>query len=130
MAKKIYTINLPAMYADHHVIEVRRLLMDVPGVSDVYASSGFQVAEIETEDTVEETTLIEILEKAGYIGELAIDGEIEITAAEAGGKSKIFRHSAIYEQTSQAVSFTQVVPSGSKALWPCPGLGPITRVEE
>ncbi len=130
MAKKIYTINLPAMYADHHVIEVRRLLMEVPGVSDVYASSGFQVVEIEAEETVEEALLVKILEKAGYIGELPVDAEVEITAAESGGKSKEHRHSSLYEQTRQAVSFTQVVKSNGKALWPCPGMGAIKRIEE
>ena len=34
------------MYGDHHVVEVRRLLLEMPGVTDVYASSSFQVVEV------------------------------------------------------------------------------------
>ncbi len=40
-------IDVPAMYADHHVVEVRRILLDVPGVRAVYASSAFGVVEID-----------------------------------------------------------------------------------
>ena len=38
------TIDLPSMYGDHHVQEVRRLLFDLDGVEEVYASSAFQLA--------------------------------------------------------------------------------------
>ena len=41
---EVFNIDLPAMYGDHHVVEVRRILMDIPGVEDVYASSGFRAA--------------------------------------------------------------------------------------
>jgi len=41
-----FVINLPAMYGDHHVTEVRRILMGLPGVSSVFASSAFKSAEI------------------------------------------------------------------------------------
>ena len=40
-------IDVPAMYADHHVVEVRRILLDVPGVRAVYASSALGVVEID-----------------------------------------------------------------------------------
>ena len=33
---------LAALYADHHVIEVRRILLEVPGVDTVDASSAFR----------------------------------------------------------------------------------------
>ena len=39
-------INIPAMYADHHVQEVRRLLLEIAGIEDVYASSCFQTVEV------------------------------------------------------------------------------------
>jgi copper chaperone CopZ len=41
------TIDLPAMYADHHVVEVRRILFEIPGVKAVDASSAFQVVKVE-----------------------------------------------------------------------------------
>ena len=40
---KTLSLELPAMYGDHHVIEVRRILLEIDGVKDVYASSSFQV---------------------------------------------------------------------------------------
>ena len=42
-----FSLELPSMYGDHHVIEVRRILLDLDGVTDVYASSGFRVVEVE-----------------------------------------------------------------------------------
>ena len=130
MAKKIITLELPALYGDHHVTEVRRILLEIPGVQDVYASSGFQMAEVEVEDSVTEDALKTVLEKAGYLGELPVAEEIEVSPAEKGGKSALFRHSALYEQTREAVSFTQEVENPGKALWPCPGMGPIERMDE
>jgi len=38
-------LELPAMYGDHHVTEVRHILLGLDGVKDVYASSGFRVVE-------------------------------------------------------------------------------------
>ena len=130
MAKKTITLELPTMYGDHHVIEVRRLLLEIPGVEDVYASSGFQVAEVEVEDSVTEDALKKVLDEAGYLGELPVTEEIEASPVEAGGKSAFFRHSALYEQTRQAVSFTQETATSGKALWPCPGMGPIQKMDE
>ena len=43
---EVFTIELPAMYGDHHVVEVRRILLDITGVEAVYASRGFRAAEI------------------------------------------------------------------------------------
>jgi hypothetical protein len=36
------TLELPAIYGDHHVLEVRRILFELPGIEDVYASSNFR----------------------------------------------------------------------------------------
>ena len=40
------TIDVPRMYGDHHVAEVRRIFLAMPGVEDVYASSAFHVARV------------------------------------------------------------------------------------
>jgi copper chaperone CopZ len=40
------TFDAPALYADHHVTEVRRILLELEGVTDVYASSAFQTVEV------------------------------------------------------------------------------------
>ena len=43
--KKI-SLDLPTLFGDHHVTEVRRLLLELPGVAEVYASSSFQIVEV------------------------------------------------------------------------------------
>ena len=49
MKKKLF--ELPTLYGDHHVIEVKRLLSEIPGVLDIYASSAFQVVEVPYDET-------------------------------------------------------------------------------
>ena len=40
-------VDAPAVYPDHRVVEVRRVIHDVPGVRAVYASSASRVVEID-----------------------------------------------------------------------------------
>ncbi len=124
--KKI-SIDLPAMYGDHHVVEVRRLLLGQEGVADVFASSAFQVVEINFDDEkISEKQLEKVLGDAGYLGELAMPVEAGVAAQELGGKA-FFRHTAAYEQTRQVIGFSQKVPFAGRPLWPCPGFGPIQQ---
>lgn len=37
-------LNLPTLYADHHVMILREALLDVDGVKEVYASSAWKQA--------------------------------------------------------------------------------------
>jgi excisionase family DNA binding protein len=39
-------LNVPAMYADHHVIAVRNILTAMPGVADVWASSAWRQVQV------------------------------------------------------------------------------------
>lgn len=126
------TIELPTMYGDHHVIEVRRILLEIPGVEDVYASSGFQVVEVDYDP--EKTGAAEInakLEEAGYTQELSVAVETgEAAYKGSNGDSRgFFRHTAVYEQTQEGVSFTQQVSYAGRPLWPCPGMGVVKQVE-
>ena len=78
------TVELPSMYGDHHVIEVRRILLET--------------------------------------GEAAYKG--------SNGDSREFvRHTAVFEQTQEGVSFTQEVSYAGRPLWPCPGMGVVKQVE-
>jgi copper chaperone CopZ len=123
------TIELPAMYGDHHVVEVRRILLDLPGVKEVYASSAAHTAEItynHMEITKKELTAK--LDEAGYIGELPIPEETEVPATEGNGT--FFRHTQAYTQTGQTVSFAQQIGYEGRPLWPCPGMEPIKGIEE
>ena len=65
------TFNTPALFGDHHVTEVRRMLLSVPGVRDVYASSAFQIVQVEFDDQqVKHEDLLRVLENSGYLGEI------------------------------------------------------------
>jgi hypothetical protein len=44
------TFDTPALFGDHHVTEVRRILLETPGVKDVYASSAFNVVQVEFDE--------------------------------------------------------------------------------
>ena len=128
---EISEISVPAMYADHHVKEVRRILLELPGVEDVYASSAFKIVEV-TYDP-EQTSLEAIesaLDQAGYLGELPIPQESGKAVTEANGEGTYFRHTAAYAQTDQTVGFGQEVVIPSRPLWPCPGIGVIRTMEE
>jgi copper chaperone CopZ len=126
------TLDLPAMYGDHHVVEVRRILFQLAGVEDVYASSSFRVAEVTFDSDVVSREEIEAkLGEAGYLGELPIPEEIPSESAATGNGSKgFFRHTMAFESTNQVVSFGQTVNYEGRALWPCPGMEPITSMEE
>ncbi|MCB9420449.1 MAG: heavy-metal-associated domain-containing protein [Ardenticatenaceae bacterium] len=124
------TLELPSMYGDHHVIEVRRLLLDLTGVTDVYASSSFRVVDVTFDDTaVSPDQIRQVLEKAGYLGELPLPAETGKAATDEGEKP-FFRHTAAFEQTGQVVSFGQKVPYNGRPLWPCPGMGPVASKKE
>ena len=128
---KTITVELPAMFGDHHVTEVRRLIMEIPGVEDVYASSCFQVAEISFDESeASEDAIVAKLDEAGYIGELAVAVEKPGTRGENGDDPPFFRHSTQFVQTKQTVNFTQRVSYEGRPLWPCPGMGPVTKTQE
>lgn len=128
---KVLTLDLPTMYGDHHVTEVRRLLLEMPGVEDVYASSGFRIAEIQYDETTIDPESIQTkLDEAGYLGELPIPIERGALEERKNGDKPFFRHSAAYEQTGLSVGFAQNVPFAGRPLWPCPGMGPINKSEE
>lgn len=127
------TYETPALYGDHHVTEVHRILMELPGVVDVYASSAFQIVEVTYDpEKINDLEIAVKLDLAGYLGEWTMPIEAGATAyhAEAGLKP-YFRHTQAYEQTRQTVTFAQSVSNPNRALWPCPGMGVISKpVEE
>jgi copper chaperone CopZ len=102
-------IVVPAMYADHHVVEVRRILCDVAGVRDVYASSAFGVVEVDfdAEDTSAEA-LERLLDEAGYLSELPVpveSGEPPTDRTAMAGQYR--RHAAADAPSGSTVAFRQ-----------------------
>ena len=125
----ILTLTLSALYGDHHVTEVRRILLDIPGVEAVYASSCFQVVRVTYDPEQTNAALIGLrLHQAGYLENLRVPSEAGV-AAVADREATYFRPTAAYEQTGRVVGFAQNVPSTGNGLWPCPGMDAI-RAEE
>lgn len=140
---KTFSIDLPTMYGDHHVTEVRRLMLELPGVTGpkhglgVYASSCFQVIEVQYDETkLDPEEITAKLEEAGYLGDMQVPVEVGALSERENGDKPYFRNTAAYEQTgrtvsgSPVVSFAQQVPYVGRPLWPCPGMGPIHQSEE
>jgi copper chaperone CopZ len=121
-------LDLPAMYADHHVTEVRRILFSLPGIKEVYASSAFKVLEAAFDPTqVSADAIRKVLDEAGYLEVFAFTTE----SGEAGQNAPIyFRHTDTFDPGQKGVSFGQNVDYMGRPLWPCPGMGVIKRMEE
>ena len=124
------SFEAPALYGDHHVSEVRRILLEIAGVSEVYASSAFQTIEVTFDPEKIKAELIEArLQEAGYLGEVPMLLETGIAVERREGDG-VFRHTAVYETVKSTVSFAQRVDYSGRPLWPCPGLGPVKMEEE
>jgi copper chaperone CopZ len=129
MKTKIFEV--PTLYGDHHVIEVRRILLEIPGVIDVYASSSFQVVEVNYDETKVNDLEISIkLDQAGYLGEWTIPVEIGVLPQSESSLKPYFRHTEVYETSRQVIGFSQNVSYSGRPLWPCPGMGPSRDMEE
>ncbi len=125
---KRFSLELPTLFGDHHVIEVRRILLEMPGVEEVYASSAFHMVEVDFDpEKLTEADIQNKLETAGYLGELAVPAESGAAAYQQENGVTYFRHTAVYENTRQVVSFAQTVAYAGKPLWPCPGIGVVKR---
>lgn len=127
--KKV-VLEVPSLYADHHVTEARCILLELPGVKEVYASSAFHSLEVTFDaKKVDEAAIRQALEPTGYLNELPTPSEPGIAMTEDGGRMYA-RHTASYTQSGQAVSFAQLVGNPSNAAWACPGMGLLKTDEE
>ena len=60
-------LTLPSMWADHHVINVKRLLSPIAGVENVFASSAFKEVLVEFDAAkTSQAALVKVLTDAGY----------------------------------------------------------------
>jgi copper chaperone CopZ len=76
------TLDVPALWADHHVLRVRDVLVPMEGVEEVYASSAWkQVLVGYDEAKTDQSTIEAALAEAGYpvggdgVSELVKPGE-------------------------------------------------------
>ena len=126
------SFNVPAMYGDHHVLEVRSVLLSMTGVEEVNASSCFHAVEVGYDPTKVSIDGIEArLDEAGYLGELAIPVETGFAVTQEAERDKdiFFRHTTSFEKIGQTVSFAQNTGYAGRALWSCPGVGVIRKPE-
>ena len=125
------TFQVPALYADHHVTEVRKILLGLEGVVNVYASSAFQVVEVTYDETkINDLEIAVKLDDAGYLGEWSLPVETGAAVQTSEEQNPYFRHSVTYETTKQTVSFGHKVPYQGRPLWHCPGIGAVKMDEE
>jgi len=125
------TLNLPVLYGDHHITEVRHLLLSLGGVTDVYASSCFQLVEVTFDPaTIDPEAINAKLEDAGYLQELAFPTETGIAVSTQEESSTYFRHTAFDAPTGMTVGFVQQITFAGRPLWPCPGIGAIRPMDE
>ena len=76
--------DAPALYGDHHVSEVQRILKELPGVEDVYASSAFQAIEVSfDEKKITADKIATRLEEAGYVGDIPMLAEAGVAILSA-----------------------------------------------
>jgi copper chaperone CopZ len=125
------SLKLPVMYGDHHVTDVRRILLMLPGVQNVYASSAFQTVDVQFDPALMTEDQIKVaLGEAGYLGEMPVTVEPSTATVRGSGKNEHFRHTVSYEQTKQVVGFSQGIHYEGRPLWPCPGMGPVKNMDE
>ena len=123
------TFEAPALFGDHHVSEVQRILKELPGVEEVYASSAFQAIEVTFDESKTGADKISArLEEAGYLGEMPMLLETGVAVEKKEGDG-VFRHTATYETVKKTVSFAQNVQHQDRPLWPCPGMGAVAMDE-
>jgi copper chaperone CopZ len=130
---KTITLEVPAMYGDHHVMEVRRILLALPGIIDLYASSAFHLVEVQFDDTkITEDQINTLLGEAGYLDKLPMPAETgEAAHLRQGAAPTYFRHTQTFETMRDMVAFQQKVSYSGKPLWSCPGFGVIkSKMEE
>ena len=121
--------EVPTMYGDHHVLEVRRILLEMSGVENVLASSSFHAVEVNYDaGKVNPEALEAKLNEAGYLGELDVPYENGIAVSQDAKKdaSIFFRHTTAHTQVQETVGFGQDAAYTGRPLWPCPGVGALT----
>ena len=60
-------LEIPRMYGDHHAMAVRQMLVQTPGIKDVWVSAAFQKVQVKFDpDVIQGSQVILRLVDAGY----------------------------------------------------------------
>jgi copper chaperone CopZ len=88
-------VDVPSMYADHHVLAVRKLLTQLEGVGDVYASSAFKQVLVHYDPAaITAEAITGALGEAGYTEEMPMP--VQDKLAEESWKNGAFRMTKTY----------------------------------
>jgi copper chaperone CopZ len=127
---KSLVLEVPRMFGDHHVLEVRRILLALPGVDSVNASSAFRAVEVSfDEEKTPEGELTKALDDGGYLGELDVPLETGEVTAETEGE-RYFRHTEALETVADVISFGQVVAPPTGPMLRCPGMTALRMTDD
>ena len=107
------TLELPAMYGDHHVTEVRELLARLAGVGGVYASAAWQRIELEFDPA---QTNAEAIRSALLARGYGADGD---HLPPVSPRTKTLTEFAIGASATE--QFVEKVPAWHSGFGPCPG---------
>ena len=122
------SFEIQSLYGDHHVSEIRRLLLLLDGIEEVYASSAFQMVEVTyNPEKVNDLQIAMKLDEAGYLGEWSIPEELGFVEESRIAGGAFTRHTAVFETINKGMSFSQKVDGSSRPLWNCPGMGVMTK---
>ena len=89
-------VDVPSMYADHHVLVVRDLLTRMDGVEEVYASSAFKQVLVQYDPAAVRPDVISgALAEAGYTREMQMP--VQGKLAEDSWKQGTFRMTQTYQ---------------------------------
>lgn len=120
------TLTIPALYGDHHTLEVRSILSQLAGVSVRYCSPAFHQVSMQYDPSVISSDRIkQALAERGYT-----EGPSELSFPISLGE-RTTRHSAVYAGSGDAMAFSETAPSWSnRPLWPCPGFDTIPKMQD
>ena len=119
-------LTIPALYGDHHTLEIRSILGGLKGVMLTYVSPAAHQVSLRYEPSeITREAIEQAIAQRGYpVG--SPDTAYPVSSAE-----RATRHSAAYSGTGEALAFSESTPQWlNRPLWPCPGLEPIRLVED
>jgi len=107
-----FTLELPMMYGDHHVVEVRHILNALPGVINIRASAARRRAELDYDaEQISAEAIKDALRGRGY-------SEAD-TLPPVSPRTKGITDYAV--GPGGAEEFVERVPAWGGAFGPCPG---------
>jgi len=119
-------LTIPALYGDHHTLEIRSILGGLRGVTVTLVSPALHQVVLRYEPSeIAREAIEQTLAGRGYPV-----GSPE-TAYPVSRAERATRHSAAYSGTGEALAFSESAPQWlNRPLWPCPGLEPMRSVED